>query len=73
MEKTKIEIRANIAARADACKAARLAIDNWGNKTTDIAYSDGEAKIDSTNVELVKFGVQTKTFLPDSVQKIRCK
>ena len=73
MRKTKIEVRADIAARADARKAAWLAVDNWGDKTTDLADSNGEAKINSANIELVEFGVQTKTSLANSVRQTRCK
>ncbi len=57
MRKTRIEIRANIAARADARKAAQLAVDNWRDKTIDMADSDREAEIDPTNVGLAEFGV----------------
>ncbi len=73
MRKTRIEVRANIAAHADACKAAQLAVDNWRNETTDMTNSDGEAEIDPTNVGLAEFGVQTKTSLADSVRKTRRK
>lgn len=71
MRKTRIEVRDNIAARADAREAARLAVDDWRDKTTDMADSNGEAEIDSTNVESVEFGVQTKTSLADSVRETR--
>ncbi len=50
MRKTKIEVRADIAARADAREAARLAVDDWRDKTTDMVDNDGEAEIDPTNV-----------------------
>ena len=61
IRKTRIEVRADIAAYADARKAAQLAVDNWGNETTDMADNNRKAKINSANVELVKFGIQTKT------------
>ncbi len=69
MWKTRIEVRANIASRADAREAAGLAVDNWRDMTTDMIDSNGEAEIDLTNVELADFGVQTKTFLTDSICK----
>ena len=73
MRKTRIEVKANIAARADACKTAQLVVDNWRNKTTDMTDSNGKAEINSTNVELAKYGVYTKTFLAESICKTRCK
>ena len=38
-----------------------------------MADSDGEAKINSTNVELAEFGVYTITSLANSVYKTCCK
>ncbi len=73
IRKTKIEVRANIGAHADARQVARLVVDSWGNETTDMANSNGEAEINSINVELAKFGIQTKMSLADSVCKTRCK
>ncbi len=69
MWKTKIEIRADIFARADAHEVTRLAIDDWCNETTDMANSDGETEIDPTNVELAEFGVHTETSLVDCIRK----
>ena len=69
MQKTRIEVKANIVTRADACTAAWLAVDNWCDKTTDIADSNGEAEINPTNVELAKYGIYTKTSLGDSIRK----
>ena len=45
MRKTRIEIRTNIAACADAHKGARRAVDDWRNNTTDMTHSKGEAEI----------------------------
>ncbi len=73
IRKTRIEVRADIAARIDAREAARLAVDDWRDKTIDMANSNGEAEIDPTNVGLVEFGVQTITSLADSVRKTRHK
>ncbi len=69
MRITRIEVRADIAARADTRKAARLAVDDWRDETTDMADNDGKAEIDPTNVGLAEFGVQTEMFLADSVRK----
>ncbi len=57
MRKTKIEVRANIIIYTDTGKAIWLAVDDWRNKTTDKADSNGIAEIDPTNVRLVEFGV----------------
>lgn len=57
MQKTRIEVKVNIATYANACKVAQLTIDNWRDKTTDIADNDKKAKIDLTNVSLVEFGI----------------
>ncbi len=73
MRKTRIEVKVDIAARADAREAARLAVDDWRDETTDIADSDREAEIDPTNVGLAEFGIQTETSLADSVRETRCK
>ncbi len=73
MWKTRIEVRADIAARTDTREAARLAVDDWRDETTDMADSDREAEINPTNVGLAEFGVQTKTSLADNVRKTRCK
>lgn len=73
MQKTRIEIRANIAIYADACKAAQLAVNNWSNKTIDIADNNRKAKIHFANVKLVKFCIQIKMSLIDSVQETCCK
>lgn len=73
MPKTWMKVRANITACADAYKAARLAVDNQRNKTTNIADSDGEAEIDLTNVELAEFGVYTETSLADNICETRRK
>ncbi len=73
MWKTRIEVRADITARADAHKVARLAVDDWCDKITDMANSNEEAKIDPRNVGLAEFGVQTKMSLADSVRETRRK
>ncbi len=73
MRKTRIEVRADIAARADAREPARLAVDDWRDETTDMADNDGEAEIDPTNVGLAEFDVQTETSLADSVRETRRK
>ncbi len=60
MWKTRIEVKPNITACANARKVARLVVDDWCNKTTDMTNSDGEAEIDSINMGLAEFGVQTE-------------
>ena len=71
MQKTRIEVWANIAAHTDSCKAAQLTVENWCNKMTNMANSNKEAEIDSINVILVEFRIQTKTSLADSIQETR--
>lgn len=73
MRKTRIEVRADIVARANAREVARLAADDWPDVTIDMADSDDEANIDSANVDLVGFGVHTKTLLVNSVRETRCR
>ena len=73
MRKTTIKIRANIAERVDACKAARLVINNWHNETTNIVNSNREVEIVPTNVELAEYGVHIKTFFADSICETCCK
>ncbi len=73
MRKTRIKVRADIAARADAREAARFAVNNWRDETTNMADSDGKAEMDPTNVELAEFGVQIETSLADSIRKTRRK
>ena len=69
MRKMKIEIRTNIAVYADAHKTTQLAVDDWFDKTIDIANSNEEAEIDLTNVKLAEFGVYIEIFLVDSICK----
>ncbi len=73
IRKTRIEVRADIAARADAYEAAQLVGEDWYDKTTDMADSNGEAEIDPTNVELAEFSVYTKTSFADSIYETRNK
>ena len=67
--KTRIEIRANIAAHINAHKATRFAVENWCNKTIYIPASYEKAKIDPINVELEKFGIYIKTSFADGIYK----
>ncbi len=73
MQKTRIEIRANIDTCTDARKAAQLTIDDLRNEITDMVDSNKKAEIVSTNVKLAKFGVSTKMSLVDSPRKTCCK
>lgn len=54
MWRTRIEIKGNIATYANVSKAAQLAVDNQGNKTTD---NNKKAKIYFANIELIVFDV----------------
>lgn len=67
MKKTRIEVRVNIVAHTNACELARLKANDWRDMTINIADSDNEANIDSTKMDLIEFGVYTKTLLADSV------
>lgn len=67
MRKTRIEVKADTVVRADACEARRLAANNWRDMTIDIADSNDKANNNSTNMDLVEFGVHIKTLLADSI------
>lgn len=67
MQKTRIEVKADIAAYPDTREVAWLAADNWRNKATKLADSDKKAEVDSSNVRLVEFGVKTNTSMADSI------
>lgn len=72
MRKLRIEVRADIVARADAREAAKLAADDWRHETVDIVDdSNDKADVDSANIDLAEFGVHTETSLADSVRKTR--
>ncbi len=73
MRKTRIEVRANIVVYVHVCKTARIAVDNWCNKTTDMVNSNKEAEINPTNSQWVKLSIYTKMFLTDSIYKTCCK
>lgn len=73
VRKTRIEVRTDLARRANTCKAAQLEVENGRDNLSDMADNDGKAKIDSLNVGLVEFGIQTQTSLVDSIQKTRRK
>lgn len=73
MRKTRIKVKANIIVHGDACEVARFTVDDQHNKTIDITDSNNEINTDSTNVNLVEFGVYTKTLLANSIQKTRRK
>lgn len=69
MWKTRIEVRADIVACADALEITRLVVNDWRDKTTNMADNDGDDEIDHTNVELVEFDIHTKIFLIDNIRK----
>ena len=71
MRKTRIKVSANIVRQADTHKAARLVADDCHDVTIIITDSNNEANIDFANVDLIEFGVYTKTLLADSIQKTR--
>ncbi len=69
MRKTMIKVRADLVVRADAYKAAWLEVKDGRDDLFNVADNDKEAKIDSPNVGLVEFDIQTQTSLADSVRK----
>lgn len=73
MWKTRIKIKANIAAHANTSKTAQLTVDNQCNKTTDMANSNEKTEINLINIELAKFSIETKMSLADSICKTHCK
>lgn len=70
MRKTRIKVRANIAARVDAWEITQLIANDWHNITTELAASDVDDKVDSLNVELLEFGIQTKTSITSHIQEM---
>ena len=73
MQKTRINVKPNIIAYTDTCKAAQLSANNWYNNTSEIANSNREAEIDLTNIDLVEFGIQTVMFLIHSIRETCCR
>ncbi len=69
MRKTKIEVKADFTAYADARKAAWLDVKDGRDNLSDMADNDGKAVIDFPNVELVEFDIQTQISLADNVCK----
>lgn len=70
IRKTRIEIKANLVTYADACKAVKIAVDNWYNNLLDIANnSEDKTDVDFANIDLAQFGIHTKILLADSVRK----
>ncbi len=57
MWKTRIEVRADLAAHADAREAARLEVEDGRDDLSDVADNDGKSEIDFPNVGLVEFGI----------------
>lgn len=41
--------------------------DDWHNKKMDMASSNDQCNIDSTNIDLIELRVSTKTLLVDSI------
>lgn len=69
MQKTRIEVRTNFVARVDAYIAAQLKFKVEINNFSNVANINGKIKIDSPNIELVVFGIQTQTSLIDNIHK----
>ncbi len=57
MRKTRIEVRADLAARVDAREAARLKVKDGRDDLFDVADNNVEAEINPPNVGLVEFGI----------------
>lgn len=70
MRKTRIKVKADLVAHADACKAAKLAVDDWCDNSPNIANdNEDKANGDSANIDLAEFGVHTETLLANSVKE----
>lgn len=54
MQKTRIEIKADLFIHANGCKAARYKFNNYQNSLSNIIDNDREDKIDSSNLGLIK-------------------
>ncbi len=73
MQKTKIEVGADLVACIDAHEAARLEVKDGCDNLSDVANKNREAEINFPNVRLVEFGIQTQTSLADIIRKTCCK
>lgn len=53
MKKTRMEVKANLIARADACEAATFAADDWHDNILNKAdNSKDETNVDFANIDL---------------------
>lgn len=57
MQKTRIEVKADIIIYANAWDIAWLADDNWYDTIIDLVDSDSDDEVNFLNIKLVKFGV----------------
>lgn len=57
MRKTRLEVKADLTIRVNTYETAQLEVKNRCNNLSDMVDNNGEAKIDSSNMRLVEFGI----------------
>lgn len=62
-----MKVKADIVAHIDIFEVTRLAANDWHDVTIDMANSNNEANINFANINLIEFGVYSKTLLVDSI------
>lgn len=74
IRKSRIEVKDNLVASADARKVAKLATNDWRDATVDITRNgNDESNDDCTNVDLADFEVNSEKLLVDNVRENRCR
>lgn len=68
-----MKVKTNIVAHIDIFEVTRLVANDWCDVTIDMANSNDEANINSANVDLIEFGVYSKTLLVDNILETRYK
>ncbi len=69
MQKTRIDIRANLVAYADACEVAQLEVKDRCDNLSDVADNNKKDKMNSLNIRLIAFGIQIQSSLADNIRK----
>lgn len=67
MQKIKIDVRADIPIYTNIQETARFIADNQRDIITDLADSNGDNKVDFSNIKLFEFDVLTKMSIADNI------
>ena len=74
ISKSRIKVKIKLIVCADAQKAARLTANNCRYATADIIGNNNDKSNNNyINVDLAKFGINTKTLLADNIRKTCCR